>query len=132
MQREWAAEQALAKLVPAERVFTGEYRGTVTVPYAVIVREGAPLIDYRTSDGQGQRAYLRVSLYVTDAELVTGRRAMRQLRRRLDRGPQTMADPDITLQVAQVAAGVSEELAADGVWKLTQLWEVRTHEPEEI
>jgi len=110
----WAADAALAALVPARQVTTGR-SSRRQVPYVTMLREQArPVV--RTNDGDAvQEITLRMNVWHTDYH--TGRAVLDQILTTFDRSSFSLTDSGRVLHMRRIEDAVQQH--ADGLWQLT-------------
>ena len=118
-RQKWAGHAALTALLPVERLSTGVRLESPSLPHAVLSR-GTRAAAERTSSGvEIERIETRLNVYSADLDL--GKQVLEAARECFQRQPLPLSE-GLCLMVQWVSA--EERWTDDGVWELTQVWQV--------
>jgi hypothetical protein len=110
----WAADSALAALLPADAVVTGT-RGSRDVPYATVHRKANRTV-LRTNAGAAvDEAILAIHVWHDDYD--AGRAIVRQVQAAFELGDFALSGDDRVIQMRRVAD--SAEQHDDGLWQFS-------------
>jgi len=124
IHQRWAASDALASLLPAERVKTGRSHGDA-MPYATVTRLGNRTV-FRTNAGDAlDEVALRINVWHDDYD--AGRAVVAELKAALDRSDFPLAGGRRVVQMRRTGDSASQH--DDGAWQFTVEFLVEVYLP---